>query len=481
MSNDWLNPRSLFREPANRGGSEVRPVAGPYTAWLMGAKKSRGTELSGEALVELAIACADGDPYGALVRLLLADDAGARSAAAELETMQTARLFAPEDETLAHFQLALLYQRGGEVSADPKRALEHLRAAARSVGLRAKLPAALDRALDQVREAIGLPAELDAARPLGPASPHQPGWLRPDHATAAPLGPFPRATPGKRAARVPAAPSESIYGLALSRDGRILASGGVGGELLLWDVERKQPQRKGPSLGTSTHSLSFDAAGRRLAIGSDDSHWVEVYSLDTDEVLSLKAHRASANAVAFHPEEARLYSGDFDGRLHEWELGKKKPTRALELDGSVYALAVNPDGAYVFAGLDQAIARIDTSSWTVDETLHAHTHIVHGLALSSDGNRLVSASRDDMVGVWDARTGALLHLLGGHTDCVYGAAFTPSGRVVSGGLDGRILVWDLAAETHEELAHAKNVHGVVAHERTMAIGGDDGVLWLEVD
>jgi WD40 repeat protein len=78
-------------------------------------------------------------------------------------------------------------------------------------------------------------------------------------------------------------------------------------------------------------------------------------------------------------------------------------------------------------------------------TLRGHADEVSRLAFSPDGRRLVSASRDRTIKIWDAATGRELHSLDNHTSWVTGVAFHPDGQhLVSAGLDRTVRTWDLA-------------------------------------
>ena len=59
--------------------------------------------------------------------------------------------------------------------------------------------------------------------------------------------------------------------------------------------------------------------------------------------------------------------------------------------------------------------------------------MVNSAVFSPDGSRVVTASRDKTARLWDAKTGAALATLSGHTDVVNSAVFSPDGgRVVTG-------------------------------------------------
>ena len=60
------------------------------------------------------------------------------------------------------------------------------------------------------------------------------------------------------------------------------------------------------------------------------------------------------------------------------------------------------------------------------------------------GEWVVSASWDNTLKVWDARTGAELLTLEGHTDAIHGCAVSPLGDyLVSASGDGTLKVWGL--------------------------------------
>ncbi|MHC5772086.1 MAG: WD40 repeat domain-containing protein, partial [Nostoc sp.] len=81
-------------------------------------------------------------------------------------------------------------------------------------------------------------------------------------------------------------------------------------------------------------------------------------------------------------------------------------------------------------------------------TLTGHKKVTFGVravVISSSGQTLVSAGRDDTIKVWNLRTGKLLHSLNAHSDGVTSIAISPDdNRIVSGGISTPTMkVWDL--------------------------------------
>ncbi|KIK24294.1 hypothetical protein PISMIDRAFT_412255, partial [Pisolithus microcarpus 441] len=91
------------------------------------------------------------------------------------------------------------------------------------------------------------------------------------------------------------------------------------------------------------------------------------------------------------------------------------------------------------------VAQGGLKDWPATQlVIQGHTSSVSSVAFSPDGNRIVSGSRDEMVRIWDAKSGDQIGSpLKGHTDHVTSVAFSPDGnRIVSGSWDQTVRVWD---------------------------------------
>lgn len=79
---------------------------------------------------------------------------------------------------------------------------------------------------------------------------------------------------------------------------------------------------------------------------------------------------------------------------------------------SVLALAVSPDGNWVFtSGSDGFIHRWDTAAGREAGAFRAHGGTTSNLAISRDGTRIVSLGADKSIKVWDAESARLLHTI----------------------------------------------------------------------
>jgi WD40 repeat protein len=118
------------------------------------------------------------------------------------------------------------------------------------------------------------------------------------------------------------------------------------------------------------------------------------------------------------------------------------------VSGKVISLAVTPNAERVVSASDDESLKVwDVASGTELFTLKGHLGKVNAVVTTPDGHRLVSASDDGTLKVWDLASGVELFTLEGHSDKVNAVVVTPDGhRVVSGSGDGTLKVWSVGAK-----------------------------------
>ena len=120
-------------------------------------------------------------------------------------------------------------------------------------------------------------------------------------------------------------------------------------------------------------------------------------------------------------------------------------------------------------------------------TLTGHKKAIFGvpaIAISPDGQTLMSGGRDNTIKTWNLRTGKLLRSLDAHSDGVTSIAISPDGKlIVSGGITiPTMKVWDLRTQLmlNVENEHTQPVETVAISSdgKLIASGSDDRTIKL---
>ena len=112
-------------------------------------------------------------------------------------------------------------------------------------------------------------------------------------------------------------------------------------------------------------------------------------------------------------------------------------------NGSWVATAGTPPGEALRP--DTTVRIWDVASGMLRTTLIGHNGSIYTLALSPDGTQLATGSNDHTVRVWDVVTGSEQTTLPGHTGGVSAVAFSPDGTwLATGAYFGPVRIWDVA-------------------------------------
>ncbi len=234
------------------------------------------------------------------------------------------------------------------------------------------------------------------------------------------------------------------FDVAYSPDGKRLAAT-WSTQVILWDAVSGERLFVLPGVTDGTvRRLGFSPNGQRLAVASMDG-LPRVWDLATQtELFSLAGHDHACEAIAYSPDGQQLATGDTGGTIKTWDANDGRELLSFDHGGGIHGVAFSPDGTQLAVASDNARLGIwDAASGEPLFSLPVRSGI-YDVEYLPDGKRLVSTHQDGTTTIWDPISGQQLLNLAGHTSTVISAAASPDNNLLlTGGYDGTLKVWDI--------------------------------------
>ncbi|MBW4570986.1 MAG: caspase family protein [Tolypothrix carrinoi HA7290-LM1] len=153
-------------------------------------------------------------------------------------------------------------------------------------------------------------------------------------------------------------------------------------------------------------------------------------------------------------------------------------------EGYVSSVAISQDGQTIVSGGTDGTVRLwNLQGLSLAEPLRGHEGWVNSVAISQDGQTIVSGGADGTVRLWNLQGLPLAEPLRGYEDWVSSVAISQDGQtIVSGGRNGTVRLWNLQGLTLAEplRGHQGIVNSVAISQdgQTIVSGGGDSTVRL---
>ncbi|MEL6247935.1 MAG: WD40 repeat domain-containing protein [Cyanobacteria bacterium J06627_15] len=219
-----------------------------------------------------------------------------------------------------------------------------------------------------------------------------------------------------------------IYQIALSPNGRILASVSRDGRLRLWSTQ---------------HSLQL------LAETPASDQEITTTTLPDGSQSTFYGDRVQQIAVAFHPNGQELVTVNDEGWIQRWNLSAQPIGNPfLGSYETIGSITYSADGQQlVYGDYDGWLCWVDLAG-NQQHAVRADDNAVSQVVRSPDGQTYATVGGDDLLKLWDTEGNLFNTVVRWHEAATTAVDFSPDGsRIVTGDVYGNVRQWEADGTT----------------------------------
>lgn len=267
-----------------------------------------------------------------------------------------------------------------------------------------------------------------------------------------------------------------VSSIAITPDGCYAVSGSHDTTIRIWDLEAEKPISilKGHPGRVLAVAIAAGGAFALSACSHGDLKIWDLHTARTEYEHYVAVHEAAINSVSFHPGLNGVVTGSDDRQVLTCNVVCREPIWGFDIESHpdyVNAVAFGPDWHVVAASND--LVRVTTWDGTVHE--YREQDCVIDIDIAPDGRRVITASIDGTIALWDLKTGMVERMLRLPSGWANKVVCMPNGHeVIAACSDSTLCLWDLKSETilRTMNGHQSNVSALaVASSGTWAVSG----------
>ncbi|OHT14192.1 Transcriptional repressor tup11-related protein [Tritrichomonas foetus] len=200
-------------------------------------------------------------------------------------------------------------------------------------------------------------------------------------------------------------------------------------------------------------STAFSPDGTCLAIGSDKT--IRVYNIEKDDFLlqhTLEETEEGATnhvrSITWTADSQQIFCGGEDGQVRVFKLEGSLVHQFQASVGEVFQVQISHDGSYFATATgDGTLSLFSMTNYQKIASMPrnpSENQVATSLAISHDDRLIAVGYSDNVVIIWDKKTGMKVCEQACHNNGVYSVKFLPEyNRLVSASLDNSVKIWNI--------------------------------------
>lgn len=241
-------------------------------------------------------------------------------------------------------------------------------------------------------------------------------------------------------------PSE-VFCIAVCKSRNCLFTGGRDG-IRVWDLNSRPIKNQLLEAGTTVQVALNE---KRNLMASSSANRVKLWKLDSLELIwEGEDQKRTRRGLTFSPD-GKLLISSAEGKenITFWDLKDGHTLKSLsDHPGEIVSLDFSPDGRRMVSATKNGKMRLwDTQTWKPISNFFQSGNRTWEAKFSHDGKRIASAGGvgDHTISVWNGETGERIQRITGHIGTIWSVHFSSDDKhIVSSCGDGTIALWDIS-------------------------------------
>jgi WD40 repeat protein len=225
--------------------------------------------------------------------------------------------------------------------------------------------------------------------------------------------------------------------MAISADGKHLVIGDVEGILKLWNLETNQYFQHGNHSPNAISAITISNDGAQI-ISGDIEGTIRVTSRESGVINTLKGHSAGINGLALTPDQ-KIISVSNDWTIRIWDLATGELLWVERSNRPITTVAIANNNQFITGSADGTIAFWDWKTYEELGTYKSHSEKISSSATTN--SILITGSNDRTMRIWNLVSKNNQQLPQMHQQYVNSVGISSDGQTLVSASKEQIYVW----------------------------------------